>query len=229
MEERTSGYLDFLNERHNKLNIQVLGRTQFPDAYRMEVTKKIVDPRKDFKGLVIRGQSHFKDWMEKQLGIAYTMMPPADIYTALDRGILNGLIWGGLGHCDYGWPKVCKYVIEEPNLCSAGNCLLTMNLDTWNRLPKHLQKLLMEVQIENEAWTKNYYEKERKKELERMQEMGLQVIRFSPADSQWYCQGAYTYGWKNTEEKCPETVSKLKQLLKFNRLSKYKLLPKMDR
>ena len=118
-----------------------------------------------------------------------------------------------LGLCDYAWPNVSKYVIDEPTLCPAGNCLIVMNLDTWKRLPKRLGDLLMEVQIENEAWTKTFYEKERKKELDKIQEMGCEVLRFSPEDSKWFTEGAYIYGWKDIEKTSPNTVSKMKELL----------------
>ena len=96
-EERESGYFNFINELHNKvLNINALGRAQFPDAIRWLMRKKkIVDPKQDFKGLKIKGTSSVRDWQEKALGIAYTMMPAAEIFSALDRGIIDGLSWGG--------------------------------------------------------------------------------------------------------------------------------------
>ena len=148
-EEREVGIHDLMVEVHKKINLYYLGRTIFGEPWTSFFfwTNVRVETPYDLAGQKFRALSLYLPFMQ-ELGISPVTMSLGDIYTAMDRGLVDG--WAatpGTGlrfHLD----EVTKYVIAHGFYQS--NATVKMNLDTWNSLPKHLQDLMIKVQIEAE-------------------------------------------------------------------------------
>ncbi len=161
-------------------------------------------------GQKIRTSATYEPFV-KTLGAVPITLPGSEVYTALERGVVDGYAWSVLGNISMGWPEVCKNIVE-PKLYSM-NLEALVNLDTWNKLSKADQKLLMDLMIENEKKFTKIFEELGEKELKAMQAKGMKMIKFTPEDTKWYVDLAYKAGWDEVIKKNGDLGPKLKKLL----------------
>jgi len=91
-EQRKNGTWDYLNQLHNqKMNSYYLTRQFHNIPFHIFLNKKI--DKLDFSGLKIRVTPVYRDIVQALSGTPITT-PPGEVYTALERGVVDG----------YGWP-----------------------------------------------------------------------------------------------------------------------------
>lgn len=207
--ERATGYYDFRNKLFKKHNIHYLGRAEFGVWFQI-FTNKPTKTMNDLKGQKIRVSGTYEPFV-KQLGAVPVTMPGADIYTALERGTIDGYAWAVLGNVQMGWVDVCKYILE-PRIYQM-NIEGLINLKTWNKLSEKHQKLLSDCMIENEKKYKKIMADISEKEYKQMQEKGMQVIKFSPEETKSYVDLAYKAGWDEVINQNPDLGKKLQKML----------------
>ena len=209
IKERRNGYYDFRSELFKKHNIHYLGRTEFGVWFQIFTNKPVKRPQ-ELKGQKIRVSATYEPFVKK-LGAVPVTIPGSDIYTALERGTIDGYAWSALGNVQSGWCDVCKYILE-PRIYQM-NIEGLINLKTWKKLPAHLQKIMTDCMIENERNSSKIMAEIEEKELQKMQERGMKLIKFSPEDSKWYIDLAYEAGWEEVIKQDPELGPKLQKLL----------------
>ena len=94
--------------------------------------------------------------------------------------MVDGYGWPQLGHMERKFHEIVKYQIDHPYY-KVGVRLL-MNLDTWNRLPPHLQKLVLDImpEVERVAVARHARRREGREELIKQ---GVTFIKWSPEDA----------------------------------------------
>jgi len=208
-EERKSGYYDLRVDLLKKHNLFYLGRPEHGVWFHLFTNKPVKRPQ-ELAGQKIRTSATYEPFV-KTLGAVPITLPGSEVYTALERGVVDGYAWSVLGNISMGWPEVCKNIVE-PKLYSM-NLEALVNLDTWNKLSKADQKLLMDLMIENEKKFTKIFEELGEKELKAMQAKGMKMIKFTPEDTKWYVDLAYKAGWDEVVKKSPELGPKLLKLL----------------
>lgn len=209
MKEREVGYYDLRVDLLKKHNVFYLGRAEFGTWFHVFTNKAIERPQ-ELKGQKIRVSGTYEAFI-KEIGAAPVTMPGSDVYTALERGTIDGYAWSILGNVQMGWVDVCKYILE-PRIYQM-NIEALMNLKTWEGLPKHLQDLIMDCMIENEKEYTKVMADLGESEYKEMQERGMEVISFSPEDTEYYVDLAYEAGWDDVIKQNPELGPKLKKIL----------------
>jgi TRAP-type C4-dicarboxylate transport system substrate-binding protein len=209
VKERQTGYYDFRKNLLKKHNIHYLGRAEFGVWFQIFTNKAVQRPQ-EVKGQKIRVSATYEPFVKK-LGAVPVTIPGGEIYTALERGTIDGYAWSALGNVQAGWVEVCKHVLE-PRIYEM-NIEGLVNLKTWEKLPGHLQKLLSDCMIENEKQYVKVMAGIAEKEFQEMQKKGMKVIKFSPDDTTWYVDLAYEAGWEEVINKNPELGPKLKKML----------------
>ena len=207
-EERAKGAWAYMNQLHEKIGLYYLARLGLGTQFHLYLEKPIKTA--DLKGLNIRVSPMYLQ-MVKGLGGNPIVIPPTEVYSALERNVVDGYCWPSVGIRDWGWDKQTKYVVD-PGFYQVPNPLV-MNLNTWNKLPKKLQDLLTESATEAEKKVVADFDNLAKQERPILLKQGLQVITLPPAESEKYLRVAYDEGWKDVLEKCPTTGPKLKELL----------------
>jgi TRAP-type C4-dicarboxylate transport system substrate-binding protein len=208
-EQRKNGAFELINEIWaRKANMYYLGRMGELQPFYLYLTKKIDKP--DLTGLKLRITPVYRDFFQA-LGATVINTAPGEVYTALERGVVDGYGWPLTGLFDQNWQKMTKYRVE-PGFYN-GEVSLVMNLDSWKKLnPKQrelLQKHMSAIEAENPA----YWKKNTEDEIKRQDQAGIQAIRFDAATSKQYLDKAYESGWAGLIKNSPDYGPKLKQVL----------------
>jgi TRAP-type C4-dicarboxylate transport system substrate-binding protein len=214
-ELRKSGYYDLMRKIHlDQGGVVYLANTSGGNKFRMYMVKKIDKP--DFKGLKIRVSPVYAP-LVRALGGAPVNMAPGEVFTALERGVVDGYGWTYTGIDVFGWNEVTKYVIGHPFYSLDGALLI--NKAVYDRLAPDLRQALEEIGPELERRVEKYMGDRLAKEDAKLKKLGLQYIKFSPPDADKYIRTAYDAGWQDFVEKNAEAIKaspgfleKLKQL-----------------
>ncbi|ANK82725.1 MAG: hypothetical protein TEF_19445 [Rhizobiales bacterium NRL2] len=130
----------------------------FPSIIGLEyviATREEISGLEDLKGMKLRALGVYGE-MAQQLGASAVVIPGGELYSALQLGTIDGLIYGAEAIVAQGLQEFLKTAIVEPNLnAGAGHWLF--NRDTWESLPPNLQNVInMAVDYGNLAGAMDY-------------------------------------------------------------------------
>jgi TRAP-type mannitol/chloroaromatic compound transport system substrate-binding protein len=119
--------------------------------------KMIVEPG-DYKGLQFRGTGWTGKVMNSpEFGAAGVMMPPGDVYSSLERGILDAC---ELGNPSSNWNRGLHEVTDYTGFPGIHKITethgLLINMDSWNTLPPDIQKIIEVCVNDTCAWRYAY-------------------------------------------------------------------------
>jgi len=213
MEERANGAWKYMNDLHEKKGLYLMGRLGLGEKFYLYLKKPIQNS--DLKGLNIRVSPMYLQII-KGFGGNPVVIPPTEVYVALERNVVDGFCWPAVGIRDWGWQKQVKYIVE-PGFYQVPNPLV-MNLNTWNKLPKKLKDLLTEAAVEAEKRAIAHFDELAKQERPILLKEGIQVIDLPTAEKEKFLKVAYEEGWKDILNKSPQIGAKLKELLTKKKL-----------
>jgi TRAP-type C4-dicarboxylate transport system substrate-binding protein len=206
-EQRRNGAYDLINKIWNeKAGLQYIGRVIDYTPFHLYLNKKIDKP--DLTGLKIRVTPVYRDFFAA-MGATVITTPPGEVYTALERGVVDGYGWPIQGIFDANWQEKTKYRVD-PGFYSAEVSLI-MNLAKWRSLTQAQRDLLMRHMIaaeaENDTW-KVLNDNDTK----RQAQAGIQVITFDAATSKQYLDKAYSVAWESLAKVSPQYAPQLRKL-----------------
>ena len=206
-EQRKNGSWEFLNQLHNqKLNSHFLARQFHNVPFHIYLNKKI--DKLDFTGLKVRVTPVYRDVVQALGGTPITTAP-GEVYTALERGVVDGYGWPILGIFDLGWEKVTKFRMEPPFYSVEANILV--NLDKWKSLTDAQRKVLTDAAL----WVEALDEENAalvKAERDRQAKANIETLDFGPQASQDFLKKANDVAWQGIIAKSPEVGKKLREL-----------------
>jgi TRAP-type C4-dicarboxylate transport system substrate-binding protein len=208
MEERANGAWKYMNDLHEKKGLYLLGRLGLGEKFHLYLKKPIQSA--DLKGLNIRVSPMYLQII-KGLGGNPVVIPPTEVYAALERNVVDGFCWPAVGIRDWGWQKQVKYIVD-PGFYQVPNPLV-MNLSAWTNLSKKFKDLFTEAAIEAEKRTIAHFDDLAKQERPILLKEGLQVIDLPAAEKEKFLKVGFDEGWKDVLAKNPDAGAKLKELL----------------
>lgn len=206
-EERESGYYDLINDEHKKLGVRYLGRWLYGPFYMW--LEKPIKGTEDLKGRRLRTHPLY-DRFYRAIGISAITIPTSEIYTALERGLIEGTSWPIEGPRENGWAKYLKYIIKQP-FYGQNNCVILMNIETWNRIPDDTKQKIVEITTSFEKEMVAYFQKRIDTEWNLVIKEGVTPIELSPVDAKLFQDNAYGAEWADLEKKIPNLVEQLKK------------------
>lgn len=208
-EERENGYFDYLNERYKEKNQVYLGRFLGPNPFYFWTNEK-VSTLQDFEGLQIRSNPTYHEILQA-LNATPVDVLPGEVYTSLERNMVDGFGFPLLGPYEDGWTEVTKYLVDEPFLNQNGTILINKN--TFESLSEDIQEKLITLTAEFEEEMYEHFEKENEKTWQLLKEQGIERIKLKEEDSVKFQRIVDDVYWKMLERDAPNQVDQLKSLL----------------
>lgn len=205
-ELRKNGGFDYMAKLYaQKMNAVFLARLVDDNPFHLYLNKKISSP--DLTGLKLRITPVYRDFFQA-LGATVVQTAPGEVYTALERGVVDGYGWPITGIFDLGWNERTKYRVD-PGFYSAEVSVL-INKNVWDKLNEQQRRVLAKAAAEGEAEAGPEFAKENAADTERQAKAGIEAIRFDSSDSKKYLDKAYEAGWAGILRQSPEHGPKLR-------------------
>ncbi len=147
-----------------------------------------------------------------KLGVQGVSMRPGQIYTAVERGVIDGFALPLSFIAPLGLHKVVKYRID-PGIYNPAIMLL-INLDTWKKLDSR-QKAFMEkvaLHLEGEL-DRGFVAKTNAMGDRLVKKQGVTLLEFEPAEAAKFTKLANDAVWEGAIKAAPKTAPRLRQLL----------------
>ena len=207
-EQRKNGGFELINKIwQEKANMAYLGKVVEFTPFHLYINKKIDKP--DLTGMKIRITPVYRDFFQA-MGASVMNTAPGEVYTALERGVIDGYGWPIHALFDLNWQEKTKFRVD-PGFYNA-EVSIVMNLDKYRSIPaKARETLEREVQAyeaQNEFW-KTYNQNEAK----RQADAGIQTITFDAATSKRYFDQAREVGWAGVMKASPTYGPQLQKVL----------------
>jgi TRAP-type C4-dicarboxylate transport system substrate-binding protein len=187
---------------NQKANLQYLARMVDETPFHLYLTKKIDKP--DLTGFKIRVTPVYRDFFAS-MGATLIQTPPGEVYTALERGVVDGYGWPIQGIFDLNWHEKTKFRVD-PGFYNAEVSII-MNLDAWKKLSDkqraYIQKQALALEAQNGVWKKLNEE-----DTKRQAQAGIQAIKFDKA----YVDKAYDVAWASATKQSPEHAPQMRKL-----------------
>jgi TRAP-type C4-dicarboxylate transport system substrate-binding protein len=206
-EQRKNGAYDAINRVWNeKGNMQYLGRVVENQPFHIYTNKKIDKP--DLAGQKIRITPVYRDFFQA-LNANVITTPPGEVYTALERGVVDGYGWPIGGIFDLNWHEKTKFRVD-PGFYDAEVSLI-MNLPAYRKLTEaqrtFLNRQVLALEAENTFWVKFAAD-----ETARQAKAGIATIAFDAATAKAFRDRAYEIGWASAAKQSPEIAARFKAL-----------------
>jgi TRAP-type transport system periplasmic protein len=103
------------------------------------INRQSIEKMEDMKGQKIRVEGKYENMMVEGLGGSGVYLSPMDLYSSLERGVIDGVIFQWDGVLQYGLEKVTKY--RADCFILTRGMPIVMNKDKWNSLSPDIQKI----------------------------------------------------------------------------------------
>lgn len=151
----------------------------------------------DLRSRKIRSHPSY-DPLIKGLGIPTVNVPFNELFTALDRGVVDGIAYPYYDLKTYGLEKVLKYRVDPP-FWRAGWVIMLANAKQFDSLAKDVQQILFNAVEEVERKTPEMYDTLAMTEAKDLAAAGVKSIMLP--ESEW--QSAQKIAW---EQGLPGTI-----------------------
>jgi TRAP-type C4-dicarboxylate transport system substrate-binding protein len=207
-EQRQNGAWELINQLHNqKMNAWYLARTGDGVPFHLYVNKPLA--KADLSGLTLRVTPVYRSFFQA-LGANNVQTPPAEVYTSLERGVVDGYGWPIQGVLDLGWQTVTKARVDPGFYQVDVNVLV--NLKKWQSLSEPQKAFMNKMATWLESTNANNAAINRN-EAKRQADAGMQVITLSGAERDKWISTARTAGWEQVDRLAPANAKRLRELL----------------
>jgi TRAP-type mannitol/chloroaromatic compound transport system substrate-binding protein len=194
------GGLELAREAYKKFNVHYVGPVWW--GVESVPAKRPLRTLADFKGVKMRVPEGLGAEVWRRAGVGVVTLPGSEVYTALERGVIEATDWGTLGmNNDLGYHKIAKYPLH-PGFHSMPSAEVAVNMAKWNALSPDL-KVLMEVAVRDFA--REMVQRiavEDLKTQEQAKAAGFEVINWSPEERRNFRKIAQE-AWADWAKKSP--------------------------
>ncbi|WP_432557865.1 TRAP transporter substrate-binding protein DctP [Granulicoccus sp. GXG6511] len=189
-QERENGLVELWQEVHEPIGVHLVGRTHSGIPQVIMLKDRIDTP--DLTGKSVRVSSTTSN-MVRALGGTPVEMPGSEVYTALERGVVQGTTWTSVGVTGLGLEKQAKYYMVPRFYDSVANTVI--NQDTWDGLEPATQEAITEAMAEAEPAIFEHYQALQADETQKWLDAGVERLEFNDEDTQRMLKIAYIDAW----------------------------------
>lgn len=213
---REAGIIDFVDDHYNALGLKVLCAPSLGSIGFQYVLNEPITAANAFEGRKIRGTASYHP-MIKELGGTPTNISPAEVYSALEKGVVDGAAWGMVGVKDLKWNEVASYV-TAPGFGTVG-LIVFMNLDSYEALPGETQTLLADQCEALELASKGKFDVIAAEERLFLLQNGMKLTVFKPEDLRRLNDLMNEGVWSVAATKSPDEVAVMREMARHAGLS----------
>lgn len=152
---RERGYWEYADKemaRFNQKLLSFVSGSNKDDFYQIILREPLADTDQPFAGKKIRGNKYYEP-IVVPLGGSLVNLPAGEIYSGLEKGVVDGAAYPVAGMQKLKMQEVAKYMMR-PRF-GTSPFTVAMNLDKFNALSEADQKLLLEEGRKLEELTAN--------------------------------------------------------------------------
>ena len=204
---RSSGVFDYLDkyyQKHNKLTIIAL-TSNGTKGYQL-LLRDPLSPAGDFPGRKIRGtQSYFG--VIKALGGTPVVIPINELYSALEKGVVDGAAMPAAGILTAKTYEVSKYRVRP--FIGVSTQAIYVNLTAWSKFTADEQKLLREAGQTTEKILIKQAEETIAREDAELDKLGMRYAQLPPDKAELVKRAWVTSLWELAEQCCADGAKEL--------------------
>ncbi len=212
-EERARGLWDYARELHAKAGLYWLGRghASMHEDFYWNSTKKITS-MKDLVGQKAGSGSVVAKPFVQAVGATFVQVQIEDVYTALERGILDSYFVPPNAQVASGASRICKNFIDQG--VYRANISLFIGMDKWKELSPEVQNILTSVLIDNEELLNQKWDEFHDVDKKKMIAGGNLPVKLPADEVEKYTTLAYKSIIEDVVKTYPDSGPKLLQLMK---------------
>lgn len=194
------GGLELAREIYAKFNIHYVG----PVLWGVESVpaKKPIRTIADFKGVKMRAPEGLSAEVWRRIGVGVVTLPGSEVYTALERGVIEATDWGTLGmNQDLGYHKIASYPLY-PGFHSMPASEVAVNMDKWKELPDDVKAI---VETATRDFNRDMIQRiavEDSKAAVAAKAAGVELVNWSPEERKKF-RGVAQQAWNDWAKKSP--------------------------
>lgn len=162
-----------------------------------------------FKNKKIRSIPLYDPILEA-LGAVPVTTSPAEAYTAMERGVVEGLGWPDIGLLDFKFYEQAKFIMA-PSFYQLRTAHL-INPNSFSGLPEPLQNVLVEASRSADAIGAKWAGETRDTEHAEMTKAGVEIVSLPEAEGQQFGSLTEDKLWAKIMELAPKDGARLKPL-----------------
>lgn len=172
---RSAGVMQAVDEAYQGIGLKLVAVFYDMNGYHIMLKEPLGDD--GLTGRRVRGTPIYHPVIEA-LGGAPVVLPGGEIYSALERGVIDGAAWPAVGAVAFKWYEVAGYYMR-PTFGQVTHMLL-MNLDTWNGLSDTQRSEIETLAQSFESEANDIFDGLAGAEVSALQENGMQETKLSP-------------------------------------------------
>jgi TRAP-type C4-dicarboxylate transport system substrate-binding protein len=210
VELRDAGYYTRMAEIHRDYGLELLGEVPATDVQFFIFLGQEVSGPADLEGMRIRVFPTVLPFV-RALGAEPIVMPQEEIFTAMERGLVDGFVRGSVGWAEQFGGVVTHYI--APSFYRAGFPIL-VNPNAWSRLDADLQARVQAFIMDELApeidgmWGEMLAAGD-----QQMANAGFQKIELTGDAADAYLASALDAAWAVMAEKAPDVADELRAFL----------------
>ena len=211
---REHGIFDFVDAYYQKSNnVKMIALVPISNFGYHMFLKAPPSPDGDVKGRRIRGTASYHGVI-RALGGAPVVLPTGEIYSALEKGVVDGACMPAGGMLTMKHFEVAKYAVR-PTFGSSNSPIL-VNLDKWKKLPKAEQDILLETGKRHEIQWPAKGDAILSQEEAELKKLGVNYVTL-PADKAALVKKSFNDSlWELAKQCCADGADDLRALAKKN-------------
>lgn len=208
--------LDRLHARHMKM--KYLGWIDSGVGFYMftaEPPKFKPNGLPDFSGVKLRDNPIYGAFF-RALGATTHNMPSTEVYSALEKSVVNASAWAAQGLMQLKWDKFLRHRVG-PSFYQTDIGVL-MNLDRWNKLSAKAKDIVQKTVIEHEGTSRAARVKEAAEEQATLRKNGMKFHPLKPDAEKLYQKLAVDSAYERMEDRLKKSnrpLDSAKQLRKL--------------
>jgi TRAP-type mannitol/chloroaromatic compound transport system substrate-binding protein len=205
---RDSGVWDMVDKDYQKLGLKLIGMPGSNKRGYHIMLREPLTTNGDLQGRKIRATPTYFPLL-KLLGASAVTLSPGEIYTALEKGVIDGTTWPSTSMINTRYYEVAKFMIRP----TFGNStiVILMNLAAFNKLDEGQRKILLDEGRKMEDLYYTEFDRLSLKEEEELKARGVKVTelpdRFKEQLPQIWADGI----WSLVEQKNPQEAKDLRE------------------